>query len=237
MENGTRLRASVMRALESHLVRCICCLASASFIFFGVLYQNCAVQGSESHLVFTFGLDVTERFESLSQSLLSSHESHGSLLLSRRKREENKKHIEQSVKERQKVCVSLGLIFLSKGWIIWGPVQIKCTFSPDKYHLVPRENNLFYACCLSLWKMKDIHPLSTSISRLWVTLNEQRGYFFFVIKMVSVIKITSGNHRPQSKNNFNEIDISGQRPSFLFLSHLCFLFGTDYLRRDWLVDW
>lgn len=142
MENGTRLRASVMRALESHLVRCICCLASASFIFFVVLYQNCAVQGSESHLVFTFGLDVTERFESLSQSLLSSHESHGSLLLSRRKREENKKHIEQSVKERQKVCVSLGLICLSKGWIIWGPVQIKCTFSPDKYHLVPRENNL-----------------------------------------------------------------------------------------------
>lgn len=115
MENGTRLRASVMRALESHLVRCICCLASASFIFFVVLYQNCAVQGSESHLVFTFGLDVTERFESLSQSLLSSHESHGSLLLSRRKREENKKHIEQSVKERQKVCVSLGLICLSKG--------------------------------------------------------------------------------------------------------------------------
>ena len=83
--------------------------------FFVVLYQNCAVQGSESHLVFTFGLDVTERFESLSQSLLSSHESHGSLLLSRRKREENKKHIEQSVKERQKVCVSLGLICLSKG--------------------------------------------------------------------------------------------------------------------------
>ena len=66
--------------------------------------------------------------------------------------------------------------------------------------------------------------------------NEQRGYFFFVIKMVSVIKITSGNHRPQSKNNFNEIDISGRRPSFLFLSHICFLFGTDYLRRDWLVD-
>lgn len=83
--------------------------------FFVVLYQNCAVQGSESHLVFTFGLDVTERFESLSQSLLSSHESHGSLLFSRRKREENKKHIEQSVKERQKVCVSLGLICLSKG--------------------------------------------------------------------------------------------------------------------------